>query len=164
MLKLHIGTKLIAATIMTLGDYNIHQGWTIPEDQDPDEVGYLVEYQDGGKANHPDHKGYISWSPKEVFENAYQDVSEGVSFGSAIVLLKMGKKVARKGWNGKGMFAYLVNGSEFKVSREPLLSIYPEGTDIVYRQHIDLRTADGSIATWSPSGSDALADDWVLVV
>lgn len=33
--------------------------------------GYLVEYLDGGKSNHPGHAGYISWSPKDVFDNAY---------------------------------------------------------------------------------------------
>lgn len=40
--------------------------------EDPKEDGYLVEYQDGGKPNHPDYEGYISWSPKDVFEKAYQ--------------------------------------------------------------------------------------------
>ncbi|MNY81147.1 hypothetical protein D3C86_2225550 [compost metagenome] len=61
------------------------------------------------------------------------------------------------------MFLYLVPGSTFKVNREPLLSIYKEGTEINYRPHIDLKTADGSVATWSPSGSDALAEDWLIV-
>lgn len=85
-----------------------------------------------------------------------------VDFGEAIVALKNGRKVSRKGWNGKEMFLYLVQGSTFKVNREPLLSIYEEGTEITYRPHIDLKTADGSIATWSPSGSDALAEDWII--
>jgi hypothetical protein len=85
-----------------------------------------------------------------------------VDFGEAIVALKSGRKVSRKGWNGKEMFLYLVQGSTFKVNREPLLSIYEEGTEISYRPHIDLKTADGSIATWSPSGSDALAEDWII--
>ena len=85
------------------------------------------------------------------------------NFGEAIEALKQGKKVTRIGWNGKEMFLYLVQGSKFKVNREPLLSIYKEGTEITYRPHIDLKTADGSVATWSPSGSDALAEDWVIV-
>lgn len=85
------------------------------------------------------------------------------SFGDALDALKQGYKIARLGWNGSGMFAYLVNGSTFKVDRPPLLGIYPEGTEINYRPHIDLKTADGSIATWSPSGSDALAEDWCTI-
>ncbi|CAB4163301.1 hypothetical protein UFOVP806_8 [uncultured Caudovirales phage] len=56
---------------MTLGAYNELRGWEIPLDENPETPGYLVEYQDGGKANHPDFAGYISWSPAEVFEKAY---------------------------------------------------------------------------------------------
>lgn len=89
--------------------------------------------------------------------------AEPLNFGLAIEALKIGKKVTRIGWNGSGMFLYLVPGSTFKVNREPLLSIYEEGTEISYRPHIDLKTADGSIATWSPSGSDALAEDWMIL-
>lgn len=66
----YIGTKEVTAKPMTRGEYNIHQGWTLPVDQNPNDKGYLMEYVDGGKPNHKDHKGYISWSPAEVFENA----------------------------------------------------------------------------------------------
>lgn len=67
-----IGTKELMARPMTLGDYNAYRGWEIPENEDPASEGYLVEYLDGGKPNHPDHKGYVSWSPKDVFERAYR--------------------------------------------------------------------------------------------
>ena len=86
-----------------------------------------------------------------------------MDFGEAIRAVKAGKRVARDGWNGKGMFIYLVPGSMFAVNRAPLLGIYPEGTQISYRPHMDLRTADGSVSTWAPSGSDALAEDWHVV-
>lgn len=71
-MKKYIGTKVLKAVPMNRGDYNILRGWNIPENEDPKEDGYLVEYQDGGKPNHPDYEGYISWSPKDVFEKAYQ--------------------------------------------------------------------------------------------
>lgn len=71
-MKRYIGTKIILATAMTLGDYNAKRGWTPPEGEDQTAEGYLVEYTDGGKPNHPEHTGYISWSPKDVFEQAYQ--------------------------------------------------------------------------------------------
>lgn len=87
-----------------------------------------------------------------------------MNFGDAIEGLKAGSKVAREGWNGKGMFIFLVNGSNFKVNREPLLSIFPEGTDITYRPHIDMKAADGSIFTWNPNVLDVLAEDWVIVL
>lgn len=86
-----------------------------------------------------------------------------MNFGDTLVLLKAGKKVAREGWNGKGMFLFLVPGSTFKVNRPPLLGIYPEGTEINYCPHIDMRTADGKIVPWVASQTDVLADDWVEV-
>lgn len=67
----YTGTKTVKATPMTLGDYNVLREWKIPENENPDAPGYLVEYQDGGKANHPMFKGYISWSPADVFEKSY---------------------------------------------------------------------------------------------
>ena len=63
----YIGVKRIEARPMTRGDYNTYRGWQIPADEDPADEGYLVKYRDG----------YESWSPKEVFEEAYvvEDVS-----------------------------------------------------------------------------------------
>jgi hypothetical protein len=85
-----------------------------------------------------------------------------MDFGQALAALKDGKRVTRAGWNGKGQFLYLVPGSTFEVNRPPLLGIYPEGTEIRYLPHIDLRTADGSCAPWSATGTDLLADDWLV--
>lgn len=86
-----------------------------------------------------------------------------MNFSKALELIKDGNKVAREGWNGKGMFIFLVNGSTFAVSRPPLLGIYEEGTVINYRSHIDMKTADGSIVPWLASQSDLLCDDWEVI-
>ena len=86
-----------------------------------------------------------------------------MNFGKAIEELKLGKKVSREGWNGKSMFLFLVDGSRFKVNRAPLLGIYPEGTEINYCPHIDMRTADGSIVPWLASQTDMLAEDWDVI-
>jgi len=85
------------------------------------------------------------------------------SFSLALDHVKCGSKVARAGWNGKGMFIFLVPGSTFQVSRPPLLGIYPEGTTINYHSHIDMKTADGMIVPWLCSQTDMLAEDWELV-
>lgn len=80
-MKSYIGTKLIKAEAMTLGEYNKYRGWQIPADEDPQKEGYLVQYSDD----------YFSWSPKEVFEKAYLRVDDnhnlpsGVSIGSNMV-------------------------------------------------------------------------------
>jgi hypothetical protein len=86
-----------------------------------------------------------------------------MTFGEALELIKQGNKVARDGWNGKDMFIFLVPGSTFKVNRSPLLGIYPEGTEITYRPHIDMKTVDGEIVPWVASQSDILATDWFAV-
>lgn len=82
------------------------------------------------------------------------------SFGWALDELRANGRVCRRNWNGKGMFLYLVPGSRFAVNRPPLMGIYPEGTVIDYREHIDMRTADGSCVPWVASQTDILADDW----
>ncbi|CAB4144785.1 Protein of unknown function DUF2829 [uncultured Caudovirales phage] len=86
-----------------------------------------------------------------------------MNFGDALSLLKAGMKVARAGWNGKGMFIFLVPGSRFKVSRAPLLGIYEEGTEIEYHAHIDMKTAQGYVVPWLASQSDMLAEDWEII-
>jgi hypothetical protein len=67
----YIGAKILMAIGMTLGTYNAYRGWKMPENEDANSDGYLVEYLDGGKPNHLNHVGYISWSPKNVFEGSY---------------------------------------------------------------------------------------------
>ena len=136
----YIGTKIVLA-------------WAAEKDGKP---GYGVKYEDG----------YTSWSPKETFEAAYRDIegdTQALNFGDAVHLLKEGKKLARAGWNGKGMFVFLVVGSTFNVSRAPLLGIFPEGTQINYKPHIDIKNVDGSISTWVPSIGDVMAEDWIVV-
>lgn len=68
----YTGTKTVNAIPMTRGEYNKLRGWQIPDDENPNEDGFLVEYPDGGTPNHVAFKGYISWSPADVFERAYR--------------------------------------------------------------------------------------------
>jgi hypothetical protein len=88
---------------------------------------------------------------------------ESMNFSDALNEIKAGKKVSRNGWNGKGMFVFLVPGSVFQASRPPLLGIYPEGTTIRYHGHVDMKTADGMVVPWLCSQTDLLAEDWGVV-
>lgn len=83
-----------------------------------------------------------------------------MNFEKALELIKGGHQLTREGWNGKGMFCFLVAGSEFEVNRAPLNTIFAPGTKVTYRPHIDLKAADGSIGVWHPSMSDVMAEDW----
>ena len=84
-------------------------------------------------------------------------------FSIALLNIKSGHRVARSGWNGKGMFIFLVPGSVFKVNREPLMSILGEGTQVTYHAHVDMKTATGEIVPWLCSQTDLLATDWEIV-
>lgn len=86
-----------------------------------------------------------------------------MNFGEALQLLEKGERVRREGWNGKGMFIFLVPGSQFEVNRPPLLGIYPSGTIITYQPHIDMKTAQDTVVPWLASQSDVLAKDWEIV-
>jgi hypothetical protein len=164
MSKLFIGTKIIAAIAMTRLAYNAYRGWELPSDENGADEGYLVEYTDGGKPNHPDHAGYISWSPKPQFDNAYRP-TDGITFGMAIEALKLGERVARAGWNGKGMWLVLEPGSI--VSEARVGSAYHRAGitgAFAINGHIDMKTATGEMQPgWLASQTDMLADDWQIV-
>lgn len=66
--------KVVKAIEMTRAEYNIYRGWELPADECGDDEGYLVEYMESPNKNHNNHDGYISWSPKEVFESGYSEL------------------------------------------------------------------------------------------
>ena len=123
----------------------------------PAMAGYAVKYPDG----------YTSWSPLEAFEKAYR-ISEGdgqaLTFGDALHYLKLGKKVARAGWNGKNMWLRLFvpfMDKQFQISeREPDPAIGDSGTLVPW---IGMHTADNKFVPWLCSQTDALASDWCVL-
>ncbi len=161
-MKTYIGTKIIQAMPMTRLAYNEMRDWTLPADENGDDAGYLVEYLDGGRSNHPNHVGYISWSPADVFDRAYRP-STGLTFGMALEALKLGQRVARAGWNGAGQFVYLVPAASYPAQTGAAKAHFGAGALVPYRAYLALKTAQGDIATWAPSCSDALAEDWQIV-
>lgn len=152
----YIGTRSLLAFPMNKGDYCKLRNWDLPSNEEPGEEGYLVEYPDS-LPNHPDFRGYISWSPKAVFETSYNSYTEGCTFGQATELLKSGLKLSRKGWNGKGMFLFLVSGGAWDFECDI------HGVDGLHTlPFICMKTADGKLVPWLASQSDILAEDWVL--
>jgi len=160
----YIGTKQIKAIAMTRLEYNNYRGWTLPADENGDDAGYLVEFLDGGASNHPDHAGYITWSPANVFEAAYQPVTS-MTFGHAVEILKAGRRVAREGWNGKGMFLYYVPAASYPAQRNTLgtmVGMFPDDM-VPYTAYIAMKTAQNNVVPWLASQTDVLAEDWGVV-
>lgn len=149
-MKQYIGTKIIKAEPAYRVDGKVFVKANI--------VPSGVHIEDGYKVVYPD--GYESWSPKDVFEAAYR-ATDGMSFGLAIEAAKMGKKIARAGWNGKNQYVEL--GHDFS---------YTDPGDIPVRpvQHLDIGSqalvfvgTRGRQVGWLASQSDMLADDWKIV-
>jgi len=162
----YTGTKTLYAKPMTKAEYNTLRGWEMPVDEDPNEEGYLVEYADGGKPNHPDFLGYISWSPKDVFERSYKPCSGLISFGGAIQALKAGNRVARIGWNGKGMFVVHQKGYPTGIPCNKQTADawgLKEGELFKCEPYLQIQMVNGSHSMWVPSINDVLAEDWQIV-
>lgn len=86
-----------------------------------------------------------------------------MNFTQVIKALNEGKVVTRKGWHNPEMFIFLVPGSTFTVNRAPLLGIFPEGTVVNYRSHIDMYDAEGMVGPWVGGQVDMISDDWEIV-
>lgn len=85
-----------------------------------------------------------------------------MNFGEALQAAKDGFKVSRSGWNGQGMYAYIVPAQLFPAVTEIARKEF--GEMVPYRAYWALKTAQNDVATWAPSGSDTLAEDWLVIV
>lgn len=85
-----------------------------------------------------------------------------LTFGEALAAAKQGKRIARTGWNGAGMFAYIVPANSYPAKTEVAKKYFGD-KDVPYRAYWALKTAQDDVATWAPSGSDTLAEDWVIL-
>ena len=160
-MKQYIGTKLIEAEPAYRvrnpgGDYQIttdaREAFTnFAEVED----GYMVRYPDG----------YESWSPKDVFEEAYREI-DGMNFGLAIEAAKKGAKITRRGWNGKGMWVVYRTGypDGIPCNKNTAEAVgIPEGSLFKVRPYLQMKCVDGSFQMWLASQSDILAEDWEIV-
>ena len=164
-MKKYLGVKEVLAKSMSRADYNIYRGWELPADENGADEGYLVEYLDGGKSNHLDHEGYISWSPSEVFNNAYRKV-DGMIFGFAIEAAKKGHKIARNGWNGKNMFVVYQKGYPLGIPCNAQTAEawgMLEGDLFKCEPYLQIQMVNGSHSMWVPSVNDTLSEDWFIV-
>ena len=161
MMKKHIRCHVVEAKPCTLGEWEQETGrtWNEP-DRSRTEEGYKCDYPDG----------YSGWCPKAEFEKVSRPI-DNMTFGMAIEAMKQGKKVARAGWNGKGMWLCipLVEGPKEIPSTgiwgKPNVEYAEQnGGTVKVMPYITMKAADGSIVMgWLASQTDMLADDWVIV-
>jgi len=77
-----------------------------------------------------------------------------MDFCYALNALKEGQKVSRSGWNGKGMFVFLISDWDYKEENRPPYPLLP---------FLAMKTADNMVVPWLISQTDALAEDWGIV-
>lgn len=88
-----------------------------------------------------------------------------MDFGQAITALRVGKRVARAGWNGKGMFVFLREGRVIRNVEPDAHMVSGTGRDwFESRPHLCMKDAQGKcVVGWLASQTDILADDWTVV-
>jgi hypothetical protein len=160
-MKKYLGIKVVSAKPMTrdeAGKAGLIRGYS---ENDENCYGYKVVYEDG----------YESWSPKTTFEKAYKEI-DSLTFGEAIEALKNGKKVTRKGWNGKGMFLWLKPAANIKAEwcKDEALKelVNQNGGEILGLGTICMYTHDSTgrkaiLTGWLASQSDMLSEDWEVI-
>ena len=84
-----------------------------------------------------------------------------MNFGLAIEASKKGEKIARKGWNGKGMFVYHIPGGNYVTQTEVAKKEFGEVAH--YSPYLAIKTVSDSVSTWVPSINDVLAEDWEAI-
>jgi len=84
-----------------------------------------------------------------------------MNFGEALRLLKLGKKMARSGWNGRGMFIYLVPANAYPAST-PIAKSHFGGELVPCNAYLAIKNVDETVSTWVPSINDVLSEDWVM--
>ena len=90
-----------------------------------------------------------------------------MNFGEAIEAMKNGKMVTRSGWNGKGMYLWLLPAARVKAEwcKEPHLKALAEenGGEVECLASIRMKTADNKVLTgWLASQTDILSEDWEI--
>lgn len=161
----YIGTKLIRAEAMTRKEYNDFRGWLVPSNEDGNDEGYLIKHLENVITDDAYH---MTWESKETFDKTYRPV-DGLTFSLAIEAMRKGFRVAREGWNGKGMYLWLMPGNVVedgsKLADPHLVRLFREtGKPIRFNDHIRMYCADGSITSgWIASQPDMTAEDWCIV-
>ena len=130
-------------------------------ERDANDDGYVIFYR-GGE--------YVSWCPKKEFEDVSRPC-DGMTFGMAIEAMKRGAKVARKGWNGKGMWLCVPLCDGQKEVHATVIWGKPNaeyalqnGGTAKAMPYVTMKTADGAIVMgWLASQTDMLAEDWAVV-
>ncbi|OLA00160.1 MAG: hypothetical protein BHV90_14850 [Clostridiales bacterium 42_27] len=149
-MKKYIGMKIIEATPAIRKGCRVYEkDQPIPKSMAPDEEGYKICYPDG----------YEFFSPKAEFEAEYREI-DCLSFGLAIEAAKKGKRIARRGWNGKNQYVELAERISYENAAHEVINAIHEA---IGNKALAFVGTSGVQLGWLASQADMLADDWMIV-
>lgn len=102
----------------------------------------------------------IKEQPWENEDDTCPHPTDGMNFGLALEAAKMGKKIARKGWNGKGQYVEI--GTDFAYRTLDDNGVLVAHEDIGTNALVFVGTRGRQVG-WLASQADMLADDWYIV-
>ena len=110
-------------------------------------------------------KGEIYPCKRDIFAATYEAAAPATSlkFGQALEAIQAGQRIARTGWNGKGMFVYFVPPASYPVQTGAAKAHFGKGAMVPYNAYMAIKNVDGTVSTWVPSVNDCLASDWGVV-
>lgn len=127
------------------------------------DVAYFAKGWESARGCRIENQCAIEYGIDTIEDYTNDSVERGYNFGTALEIAKHGGKIARKGWNGKGMFLYHVPAASYA----PCTPIGEEcATDdgkVPYGAYIAMKTAQGNVVPWLASQTDMLAEDWAVV-
>ena len=86
-----------------------------------------------------------------------------MNIGKAVDAMKAGARVARKGWNGKGMFLYFVPEGAYPARTAAAKAHWGEDALVPYGAYVAMKTAQDNVVPWLASQTDLLATDWEVL-
>ena len=84
-----------------------------------------------------------------------------MKFGEAVNNVKNGHKMAREGWNGKGMFVIYVPEENIDLTEQQEKMF--GASNIILNEHFLIKNVNNTLSTWVPSINDCLAEDWYVI-
>lgn len=115
----------------------------------PKQDGYSVTMPDGNK----------TWVERKVFEEIFQVAVPAMDFGQAIAAVREGKRIARRGWNGKNQYVELATNISYKNWSGTIVNVDHSAIGSAALAFVG---TSGVQLGWLASQADMLADDWYI--
>ena len=166
-MKNYICTKVInAVPVKMVNGCPWPDGLPLPEPSEHQETNEHcgstceVHIEDGYMFTTSKDELYPQYMSAAEFEKICRS-TEAMTFGDALEAMKDGDRVARKGWNGKGMYVFLAHEADFVTDAD--ISAFDQ-LDVEVHDMLVMKTAQDTFQPgWLASQADMLAEDWYIV-